>query len=385
MTHMLAHVFRRVHSALFPLIRGEFNLSLRQLGIIAAVPSLCAVLISIPTGLLTDRFGSKRMIIVSQCMVLLGGIIASRTLNPLMLIVAFSLISMNSTVYHSSSYSFITNKLFRRRDVPKAIGIQDIGGNFGTAIGPISVGILMGLFAFGWRQVYFFWLVPILLGIIGVLSIRSGPAEDLNEYPPVEAMSQPQSNSMFTTSLALFLAFIAIRGLAASMVGVFLPVYLIDEKGLSESLSSLIYGSSALMGMVGAPVGGFLSSRIGEKRWLLTVLSLACVSLSLAVAVPNVIIFVAFYLSYGFCNTLAMSARSALMAKLSPSRRRGLGYSLYFLPGSLMGVMAPLIAANVAEAFGMTSIFFVALAVYFVGLALLTLGVKVPTHVYTYL
>ena len=50
-----------------------------------------------------------------------------------------------------------------------------------------------------------------------------------------------------------------------------------------------------------------------------------------------------------------------------------------------MGVVAPLIAANVAEAFGMTSIFFVALAVYFVGLALLTLGVKVPTHVYTYL
>ena len=172
MTHMLTHVFRRVHLALFPVIRNEFSLSLKQLGVIAAVPPLCQALFSIPTGLITDRLGSKRMIYVSQLIAILGGLIASQTRNPLMFTFAVSLIYLNSTVYHASSYSFITN-LFRDRDIPKAIGIQDIGGNFGSAAGPISVGILIGVFAFGWRQVYLFWLLPILLGVLGVLSIRT--------------------------------------------------------------------------------------------------------------------------------------------------------------------------------------------------------------------
>jgi len=64
-THTLTHVFQQIHLALFPTIRNEFNLSLQQLGIIAAIPPLCQALLSIPTGLLSDRFGSKKMILVS--------------------------------------------------------------------------------------------------------------------------------------------------------------------------------------------------------------------------------------------------------------------------------------------------------------------------------
>jgi hypothetical protein len=65
------------------------------------------------------------------------------------------------------------------------------------------------------------------------------------------------------------------------------------------------------------------------------------------------------------------------MAQLSPTRRRGLGYALYFLPGSLVGAVAPLIAAAIADAFGMTSIFVVSVTIYVIGQVLLKFGVKV--------
>ena len=133
---------------------------------------------SIPTGLIIDKIGSKKMIIASLCISILGSIIASQSINPIMLTVAISLFYVNTTIYHTSSYSFITN-LFSNREISKAIGIQDIGDNFGKAIGPISASILIGLLFLGWRQVYLFWFIPFLLGIVAMLPIKSEPDEDV--------------------------------------------------------------------------------------------------------------------------------------------------------------------------------------------------------------
>ena len=368
-THMLTHVFNQIHIALFPIIRNEFNLSLTQLGLIAAIPPLCQVLISIPSGLITDRVGSKKMIMVSLIIALCSSIIAGKTLNPIMLTIAVSLAYMNTTIYHSSSYTFIT-KLFKKRDIVKAIGIQDIGGNFGTAMGPISVSIMVGLLSLGWRQVYLFWSMPILLGLFGILNMQARPVDEINKQAPTKT-KPVMKESMFTISLALFLIFLAICKLATQMVSTFLPIYLVDNRGLNETLSSLIYGSGALMGIVGAPIGGFFASNFGEKKWLFIVLSLACVSLGLAIIIPNIVAFIVLYLFYGFNNTLAMSARSALMAKISPNRRRGLGYSLYFLPGSIMGVVAPLITAYIAKFFGLSLVFIIAPIIYALGILVL--------------
>jgi len=57
-THALTHIFGGVHTSIFSILRAEFGLSLQQLGIIAAIPPLCQTLLTIPTGLLSDRYGA---------------------------------------------------------------------------------------------------------------------------------------------------------------------------------------------------------------------------------------------------------------------------------------------------------------------------------------
>jgi MFS family permease len=233
----------------------------------------------------------------------------------------------------------------------------------------------MGVLALNWRQVYLFWLVPVLLGILAVLKIRSESGVDVKEDELDE--SKTSVDSLFTINLALFLIFVGVRMVAGQMVGIFIPIYLVDEKGISSFLASFIYGIGSAVRVVGAPVGALLASRFGAKRWLLAALSLTYVSLGLAVAIPDNVAFVVFYISYSFCSTLSMTANSAIMAQLSPIRRRGLGYALFFLPGSIVGAVAPLISASIADAFGMTSIFVVSLAIYVIGQVILKFGVKV--------
>jgi NNP family nitrate/nitrite transporter-like MFS transporter len=379
-THTITHVFQRMPSALFPTLMKptEFNLTLQQVGLIAAIPPLCSALLSIPMGLLSDRYGSNRMVLISMAVSAAGCLIASQAQTPLMFIVAISLLSINTTIYHPAAYSF-TTKLVKPRNRPRALGIHGAGGTLGMSVGPISLSILMGLFAYKWRQVYIFWLIPVILGVLAVLRLKSEPTDDVQVEidEKIENDSKGEATSLLTMGLLMFLAFVGINTIGRSMIASFLPIYMVNVKGLSNSLSNLIYGSNTLMGLVAAPLGGAFAVRFGEKRWLLAVLLFSYVSIALAFLVPSDIAFVAFYLLSGFFNFLGMAANSSIVAKLSSSQQRGLGYALYFLPGSIMGAVAPVLAAYIGDAYGLSAIFYASLIVYFTGLFVLKFFVKV--------
>jgi MFS family permease len=145
--------------------------ALQQLGIIAAIPPLCQALLAIPTGLLSDRIGSKKMIVISFAVATLGALLASQAVNPLMFIIAICLVYANTTIYHPASYNY-TTKLFTSKDLPKAMGIHGAGGTLGHALGPLLVSILIGLLAFEWRQVYFLLAWPMIMGIAMTIFIK---------------------------------------------------------------------------------------------------------------------------------------------------------------------------------------------------------------------
>jgi len=377
-THTLTHAFEQIHTALFPILKSpaEFNLTYQQIGLIAAIPPLCQAVLSIPTGLLSDRFGSKKMVLLSMLVAAVGAILASQSQSPLMLIVAISLLYVNTSIYHPAAYSF-TTLLFRSEDRSKALGVHGAGGTLGMAIGPISVTVLLGLLAFGWRQVYLFWFFPLILGTIATLRIKAEPQKELQN--PREFDEPPEETStLLTANLVLFLVFVGIRMMANGMVSSFLTLFLVEVKGVADYWASLVLGGNYLMGLIAAPLGGFLAARYGEKKWLQVVLSLSYISLAVALFVPNTSLFIVLYLLNGFFNFLGMAANSSIMASLSPSRQRGLGYALFFLPGSIMGAVAPILAAFIAEVYGLTSIFYASIVIFFIGLAVLRFGVKLP-------
>ncbi len=380
LTHFLTHCTQRIHSVLFPIWRKpeELNLTLKQMGVIASLPSLLSTLLAIPVGLLSDKMGAKKMMLMSMSVLTIAVAIASQAHSAVMIILAVCLISLNSTIYHPPSYS-LNSKLFPPEDVPKAMGIHAVGGTIGMSIGPISVGILMGTLAFGWRQVYLFWLIPIILGLISIIFLKEeylrerSTSEDSEKEEPTAV----EGAHLISISLVIFLAFIGIRWLGQGLISTFMSIYLVDSLELSENLAAIVIGSVPLMGIVGTPLGGFLASKLGEKRWILTAYATAYTFFTIAVLVPHSLIFVALYLAYGFFNIAGMPANSALIAKLSSTKRRGLSYSLFFLSGNLVSSLSPIIAAYVAESFGLYSNFVIGLVILFASLILFKFGVKV--------
>jgi MFS family permease len=313
------------------------------------------------------------MILVSLAVSCLGILLANLTHNYVTLILAIILVSINVTLYHPASYRLISQ--LRNRERLKALSVHEGSGTLGVAIGPISVSVLLGILALNWRQVYLFWLLPMLIGILAILKLPSESTVTLDDEALHDA--NPSRTTLFTLNLALFLLFLGVRTMAGQMIDTFVPVYLVDERGMQGVQASFIYGIGSAVRVVGAPVGGLLASKFGTKRWLVASLSLTYVSLGLAITLPHTIAFVSFYIAYSFCNTLSMTANSAIMAQISPARQRGLGYALFFLPGSIVGAVAPLLSAFIANAFGMTSIFVVSVGIYVIGQCLIKFGVHV--------
>jgi len=374
-THTFTHVFGGIHTAIFSLLRDEFSLSLQQLGLIAAIPPLCQALLAIPTGLLTDRIGSKKMLLLSFAFAAAGATLAGVARNPVMLVTAISLLYINTTIYPPASYSY-TTKLFKPQDRSKALGLHGAGGTLGHAMGPLAVSLLIGVLAWQWRQVYLVLALPMIIGIVMVLFIEEETPEEkkLNDVKPEE---KGDSERFLTASLVMFLVYSALRSMGGSMISSFLVLYLQDIRGMDIALASFVSSATTLTGLMAAPIGGYMAARYGDKRWLQVALLAAFTLLALSFNIPSNTAFTALYVAYGFTNTLGMAPRSAIMAKLTPRRQRGLGYALFFLPGSIVGAFAPVVAGYLAGLIGFGNVFNIAIAINFASLAVLRFAVKV--------
>ncbi len=374
-THTLTHTFQNIHTALFPVLKEEFSLGYYELGLIAAIPPLCQTILSIPAGMFSDRLGTKKMVLFSQILSCAGSIIAGFTQNPWMLIAAVSLLYLNTTFYHPASYSYVS-KTFTPKDRSKALGFLGGGGTLGMAIGPLSISILMGFFAFQWRQVYLFWFIPLLIGLLLVLRIKSDPIES-PKLKVKDVTPSGETKTVMSRSMLFFFMFNAVKTLGTTMVAGFLSIYLVQSQGWSVETAALVISASNLMGIFAAPLGGVFADKVGEKKWTVLTTTFCAISFGIAFLMPQAIAFTVFYLGYGFFNLMSMASNSGLTAKLSPPRQRGLGFALYFLPGSIMGVIAPIVSAFIASSYGLLPIFFVATVVLMISVPVLQLGVKI--------
>jgi MFS family permease len=312
------------------------------------------------------------MLLLSFGFAAAGAILAGIASNPLILIIAVSLIYINTTIYHPASYS-ATTKMFRPKDRAKALGLHGAGGTLGHALGPLSVSLLVGLFMWQWRQVYLFLAAPMILGVLMVLRLPT-----YGGYEHIVRVDDSVENEKFLTkNLVMFLVYQAMRMMGGSMINTFLVLYLQDIRGMELALAAFITSTNTLSGLIAAPIGGYMASRIGEMKWLQFSLFGAFTLLTASFKAPSNVLFMIFYITYGFFGTLGMASRSAIMAKLTPRRQRGLGYALFFLPGSIIGAFSPVVAGYIAELMGFQSIFNIAIFVNFLSLAILRFTVKV--------
>lgn len=267
-------------SAFAPHFREAWRLNATQSALLVAVPVILGSLARIPVGLLSDRFGARRVL---AALILLSALPAA--LIPFadsyrqLLALAFLLGLAGSTF--AAGIGFVS-RWFGPRQQGTVLGIYGLG-NAGQ-----SVVVFLGPLAaerWGWERVFYAVAVALVVWAAVFISFgreAPGPKAHRSWREMIEVLTRERLSWL----LGAFY-FLTFGGFVA--FAIYLPSLLRDEFKLTPADAGLRTAGFVLLATAMRPVGGWLSDQIGGARVLTLVffgISLFALLLGWAVMTP---------------------------------------------------------------------------------------------------
>ena len=262
LAHFSHHVMTALLSPLLPFIRRDFFLSYTQAGGLVSAYSIAYGISQLPAGLAADRLGSRNLLTIGVAGVAFTGLLIGLSPNYIVMALLLVVMGLAGGGYHPSASPLLSASVkpeYRGR----ALGIHQVGGTTSFFLAPlIAAGVASAL---GWRGTFMAIAIPTLsFGIIFHLLLGkmgyAGTAQGKKAKASAAELSGPGE-------LRRLSAFIAIG--IASMVLIqstlqFIPLYAVDVLGASEEQGAALLSIAYFGGILGGPLGGYISDRLGR-------------------------------------------------------------------------------------------------------------------------
>jgi MFS family permease len=272
------------------------------------------------------------------------------------------------TLYHPPGLSILRGLFSEPNERSVAIGLHGASGCIGQSLGTISLGLL--LLQFGWRFCYLLFAMP-LLAWAAILArartqrlpkIRAKNAQDAASKSDRTAEHGARRRSLITSGFAILMASMGLNALANGSVGSFMTTYMTSQQHITVDVASIIFGVGPLVGIVGSLLGGYLSSRLGEKNSLVIIYIGQATFLLGLIAIPLTPLAVFSFFIYQLFSNAMWTPASSIVASLADASSGGRAYSLYFFSSDGPGAVSPLIAAVLITNFSIVFPFAFAIA-----------------------
>lgn len=349
LAHVLHDGFSDVLYVLLPLWAAEFHLSLTGVGILKAVYTAGMALSQIPAGLLAERWGERRLLVVGTAITALGYLAVATTASGMLSLVALLLVAgLGSGVQHPLASSLVS-RAYETGPRRAALGTYNFAGDLGKIAVPAAVAVVVSFV--GWRAASGTYaiiglggalLIALALSWIGAGTVDAATAErsagvkgwgirDTRGFQALSAIGMIDTATR--TALLTFLPFLLLaKGLTVA--------------GLGLSLAVLFAGGAA-----GKFVCGLVAERVGIVRTvILTEVATACGIV--AVALGPLTVALAVLLPLGVALNGTSSALYATVADLVLPERRARAYGLYYTLIVAASAAAPLVYGALGDAVG---------------------------------
>ncbi|HEU4475726.1 MAG TPA: MFS transporter [Methyloceanibacter sp.] len=264
--HLLNDVIQSLIVALYPMIKESLGLDFRQIGLITFTFTFTASILQPAVGYVTDRYPTPYSLVAGMACSLLGLLIAAFASTYGLILVAVGLIGMGSSVFHPESSRVA--RLASGGAHGLAQSVFQVGGNFGTALGPLLAAFVV--LPYGQGSIAWFSVVA-LLGMImlGGIGTWYGKTLKLNNRGPqpseLEAIHEV-THGKVRRSVALLMALTFSKDFYLVSITSFYTFYLIHTFGLSVQSAQLYLFLFLFAVAAGTVIGGPIGDRIGTRR-----------------------------------------------------------------------------------------------------------------------
>ena len=270
--HAIKHIYNAgMHSVLLAVMKDDLGLSGTQFGLLTTSGRVTSGATTMVAGYLGDRFANRSgiMLMISLGMMGVSYFLLGIAPNYWLMLAAMLLVGIGPSLYHSPAIASLSRKFPDKRSF--AISWHGTGGSVGEFVGPILTGgLIHGVYfvAFEWNEVLQISAGPALIfGLLIYLMMRGIPAgstdtESLREYfAKLVTMLRRRGMQMLVLTTAL-------RSMGQGAMMAFLPVYLLEDQGISAIVIGLFMSSIQFIGILAQPTMGWLADKLGHKAVL---------------------------------------------------------------------------------------------------------------------
>lgn len=262
--HLLNDLMQAVIPATYPILKDNFNLNFTQVGLITFVFQLTASLLQPFIGFYTDKKPMPYSLVIGMVFTISGLCLLSVSNEFWMLLIAVGLVGIGSSIFHpeASRVAFLGSG--GKRGLAQSI--FQLGGNAGSAIGPLLVALVVA--PYGQSHVVWFVIAGIL-GIIILSRIAVWYENHMNlratKKIDSEETTVPLSNKKITISIVVLLMLIFSKFFYMASMSSYFTFYLIDKFGMSIQDSQFYLFVFLASVAAGTLIGGPLGDRFGRK------------------------------------------------------------------------------------------------------------------------
>jgi len=252
----------------FKVISQDLNLSLVEIGVAWGLGGFASMLTSPFGGLLSDRFGYKRVLSIACIVAGIAGAYRGLAINyPTLMIGVFGVGFIQNSIILTTFKA--VGVWFTDRNVVLCNGIVSAGIAFGMMTGAMISDSIMSPLLGGWRHVLFLYgAITILLGFLWAITRKEpaqkkhGPGADMaNFFISVRQVLREKIVWLFS-----WIHFCALGGIMG-VIG-YLPLYL-RSMGWDPTHADSALAVLNASGMLAAVPLSFLSSKYGYRKGII--------------------------------------------------------------------------------------------------------------------
>jgi FSR family fosmidomycin resistance protein-like MFS transporter len=261
-SHFLNDMMQSLILAIYPLLKGEFNLSFTQIGLITLTYQITASLLQPVVGLYTDRHPKPYSLSVGMGFTLLGLLLLAFAPSFEVVLFAAALVGTGSSIFHPESSRVARMASGGRHGLAQSV--FQVGGNAGSAAGPLIAAWI--IIPHGQRSIGFFSLAA-LLAMIVLFFVGNWYKANRGAYHK-KAISKtvtsvPNKRRMVAVGILLMLIFSKYFYLAS--INSYLTFYLIDKFQLPVQSAQMYLFVFLFSVALGTLMGGPIGDKIGRK------------------------------------------------------------------------------------------------------------------------
>jgi FSR family fosmidomycin resistance protein-like MFS transporter len=361
--HLLNDVLQSLLAAIYPMLKEDYALAFWQIGLLTLTFQVTASLLQPAIGLYTDKRPMPQSLPVGMASSMCGLLLLAFASSYPLLLLGAGMIGIGSAIFHPEASRVARMASGGRYGLAQSL--FQVGGNFGTAIGPLLAAFIVvprGQTSVAWFSVL------ALLGIVILKQVGNwyGRYHAANAGRPPASTTLPLPRRRIIIALVVLALLVFTKNIYTASITSYYTFFLIERFDVtvqqSQMMLFLFLGAMALGTVLGGPVGDRFGSRTVIWFSILGVLPFT-------LALPYADLFWSGVLSFiiGVIIASAFPAIVVFAQELVPGRV-GMIAGIFFGFAFGMGGIAAAVLGVLADLRGIEWVFLVCSYLPFLGL-----------------